>query len=110
MGRTPYSVFFGREFPMNFGIGVPDSSGDFTVDQEILACHRSEPSQPLYKEVKGKLLKAAEKNKCYYDLRPGDVKYEVGDEVYRTNFVQSDAAKFYSSKLANEFVGPFIVS
>ncbi|KAG5860765.1 hypothetical protein JTB14_000466 [Gonioctena quinquepunctata] len=110
MGRTPYFVVFGREFPMNLEIGVPDSSGDFTVDQEILARDRSEPLQQLYEEVKGKLLKAAEKNKRYYDLRHRDVKYEVGDEVYRKNFVQSDAAKFYSSKLANEFVGPFIVS
>ncbi|KAG5870678.1 hypothetical protein JTB14_023894 [Gonioctena quinquepunctata] len=109
MRRTPYFVVFGREFPMNLEIGVPDSSGDFTVDQEILARDRSVPLQQLYKEVKGKLLKAAERNKRYYDLRHRDVKYEVGDEVYRKNFVQSDAAKFYSSKLANKFVGPFIV-
>ncbi|KAG5885433.1 hypothetical protein JTB14_016827 [Gonioctena quinquepunctata] len=109
MRRTPYFVVFGREFPMNLEIGVPDSSGDFTVDQEILARDRSEPLQQLYKEVKGKLLKAAERNKRYYDLRHRDVKYEVGDEVYRKNFVHSDAAKFYSSKLANKFVGPFIV-
>ncbi|KAG5888968.1 hypothetical protein JTB14_002553 [Gonioctena quinquepunctata] len=94
---------------MNLEIGVPDSSGDFTVDQEILARDRSVPLQQLYKEVKGKLLKAAERNKRYYDLRHRDVKYEVGDEVYRKNFVHSDAAKFYSSKLANKFVGPFIV-
>ncbi|KAG5883462.1 hypothetical protein JTB14_030884 [Gonioctena quinquepunctata] len=110
MGRTPYFVVFGREFPINLEIGLPDSSGDFTVDQEILARDRSEPLHQLYKEVKGKLLKAAEKNKRYYDLRHRDVKYEVGDEVYRENFVHSDAAKFYSSKLANKFVGPFIVS
>ncbi|KAG5862597.1 hypothetical protein JTB14_017174 [Gonioctena quinquepunctata] len=109
MRRTPYFVVFGREFPMNLEIGVPDSSGDFTVDQEILARDRSVPLQQLYKEVKGKLLKAAERNKRYYDLRHRDVKYEVGDEVYRKNFVHSDAAKFYSSKLANKFVGPFIV-
>ncbi|KAG5877740.1 hypothetical protein JTB14_005975 [Gonioctena quinquepunctata] len=106
MRRTPYFVVFGREFPMNLEIGVPDSSGDFTVDQEILARDRSVPLQQLYKEVKGKLLKAAERNKRYYDLRHRDVKYEVGDEVYRKNFVHSDAAKFYSSKLANKFVGP----
>ncbi|KAG5876420.1 hypothetical protein JTB14_032621 [Gonioctena quinquepunctata] len=99
-----------KEFPMNLEIGVPDSSGDFTVDQEISARDRSKPSQQLYKEVKGELLKAAERNKRYYDLRHRDVKYEVGDEVYRENFVQSDAAKFYFSKLANKFVGPFIVS
>ncbi|KAG5887326.1 hypothetical protein JTB14_009020 [Gonioctena quinquepunctata] len=111
MGRTPYFVVSGREFPMNLEIGVPDASGDFTVYQEILARDRSEPLQQLYKEVKGELLKAAEKNKRYYDLRHRDVKYEVGDEVYRKNFVQSDAAaEFYSSKLANKFVGPFIVS
>ncbi|KAG5886426.1 hypothetical protein JTB14_009323 [Gonioctena quinquepunctata] len=109
MRRTPYFVVFGREFPMNLEIGVPDSSGDFTVDQEILARDRSVPLQQLYEEVKGKLLKAAERNKRYYDLRHRDVKYEVGDEVYRKNFVHSDAAKFYSSKLANKFVGPFIV-
>ncbi|KAG5894282.1 hypothetical protein JTB14_007427 [Gonioctena quinquepunctata] len=83
MRRTPYFVVFGREFPMNLEIGVPDSSGDFTVDQEILARDRSVPLQQLYKEVKGKLLKAAERNKRYYDLRHRDVKYEVGDEVYR---------------------------
>ncbi|KAG5861461.1 hypothetical protein JTB14_001478 [Gonioctena quinquepunctata] len=50
-----------QEFPMNLEIGVPGSSGDFTVDQEILARDRSEPLLQLYKEVKSKLLKAAEK-------------------------------------------------
>ncbi|KAG5867964.1 hypothetical protein JTB14_027119 [Gonioctena quinquepunctata] len=109
MGRTPYFVFFGREFPMNLEIGVPNSSGDFTVDQEILEHDRSEPLQQLHEEVKGKLLQAAEKNKRYYDLRHRDVKYEVGDAVFRKNFVQSDAAESFSSKLANKFVGRFIV-
>ncbi|KAG5873267.1 hypothetical protein JTB14_013178 [Gonioctena quinquepunctata] len=64
----------------------------------------------LYKEVKAKLLKAAERNERYHDLRYRDVKYEVSDEVYRKNFVHSDAAEFHSSKLANKFVGSFIVS
>ncbi|KAJ8929588.1 hypothetical protein NQ314_017695 [Rhamnusium bicolor] len=82
----------------------------FDIEQNVLARDRSGAFQELYAEVKRRLEKAAEKNKRYYDLRHRDVTYGLGARVYRKNFVLSDAAKYYSSKLAPKYVGPFIIS
>ncbi|KAK9685537.1 DDE superfamily endonuclease [Popillia japonica] len=63
------------------------------------------------KHLEQRLEKAAEGNKKYYDLRRLNVVYEVGDQVYRKNYVQSDAANFYSAlKLAPKYIGPFVVA
>ncbi|KAJ8973783.1 hypothetical protein NQ317_006507 [Molorchus minor] len=71
---------------------------------------RTEAFNKLYADVKSRLIKAAEKNRHYYNLRHRDIRYELGARVYRKNFVLSDAAKHFSSKLAPKFVGPYIVS
>ncbi|KAJ8940177.1 hypothetical protein NQ314_010802 [Rhamnusium bicolor] len=82
----------------------------FDIDKNELARDRSEAFRRLYAEVKQRLKKASEKNKRYYDLRHRDVTYEIGSRVYRKNFVLSDAAQHFSSKLAPKYVGPFIVA
>lgn len=109
-GCTPYFVVFGREMPTNISHDEKFDSDKFDRDNNILARDRSAAFCKLYAEIKNRLMKAAEKNKRYYDLRHRDVTYDVGSRVYRKNFVQSDAAKFYSSKLAPKYVGPFMIS
>lgn len=108
--RTPYFVVFGREMPSN--VHRPDDTEpvSFGIDKNELARDRSEAFKKLYAEVKLRLERASEKNKRYYDLRHRDVTYKVGSRVYKRNFVLSDAAKFFSSKLAPKYEGPFIVS
>ncbi|KAK9687873.1 Reverse transcriptase (RNA-dependent DNA polymerase) [Popillia japonica] len=135
-GYTPYSIVFGREFPLNLTDYIK-LSRDLAVDENALRTDRTIPLRSLYAEVKrrlekaaernkryydlrrrdvqysvgdrGRLEKAAERNKRYYDLRRRDVQYSVGDRVFRRNFVQSDALNYFAAKLAPKFVGPFVI-
>lgn len=113
LGYSPYFVVFGREFPVNLeSVKLRDDEG-FEIDQSVLSKEkfelRSNAFQKLYAEIKERVTKAAERNKKYYDLRHRDVRYEIGDKVYRRNFPQSDATKHFSAKLAPKFVGPFVI-
>ncbi|KAI4472172.1 hypothetical protein MML48_1g05652 [Holotrichia oblita] len=81
-----------------------------TNDTETSMQDRVECLRRLYAEVKQRLEKAAEKNRKYYDLRRRNVTYEIGDQVYRKNYVHSDAANFYSAKLAPKYIGPIVIS
>lgn len=108
--RTPYFIVFGREMPSNVHFEDGPQPIGFDVDQNVVARDRSVAFRKLYDEVKQRLEKAAEKNKRYYNLRHRNITYEVGSRVYRKNFVLSDAAKYFSSKLAPKYAGPFIVT
>lgn len=60
-------------------------------------------------EVRRKLVVAAEKGKRSYNLRRRSEQFYVNQLVWKKNFVQSDAARYYSQKLAPKYVGPFLV-
>ncbi|KAK9709956.1 RNase H-like domain found in reverse transcriptase [Popillia japonica] len=104
-----YFTVFGREFPLNLD-SVVDCSPKTNTGTGTSTQDRVERLRCLYAAVKQRLEKAAEKNKKYYDLRRRNVAYEVGDQVYRRNYVQSDAANFYSAKLAPRYIGTFVVA
>ncbi|KAK3928364.1 Transposon Tf2-9 polyprotein [Frankliniella fusca] len=61
------------------------------------------------KEIVSRLEKAYDRNKVYYNLRRRPVDLKPGDKVLRENHVQSNAANFFSKKLAPKFIGPFTV-
>ncbi|KAK3912999.1 Transposon Tf2-11 polyprotein [Frankliniella fusca] len=63
----------------------------------------------LYITVLERLRKAYEKNSKFYNLRRRDVEYAEGQIVYRRNFEKSDAAQYFSKKLAPKYLGPFVV-
>lgn len=71
---------------------------------------RSSAFQELYDDIKVRLTKAYKKSSCHYNLRRRNVQYVVGQEVYRRNFVLSDAAQYYNAKLAPKFIGPFVIT
>ena len=52
---------------------------------------------------------ARERQKKYYDQGRKDVKFKVGDMVWRKNHVLSDASKHFSKKLAPNLIGPYQV-
>ncbi|KAK3916760.1 Transposon Tf2-9 polyprotein [Frankliniella fusca] len=68
-----------------------------------------ETYKKFQKEIVTRLQKAYERNKFYYNLRRRPVTFKPGDAVYRANHVQSNAASYFSKKLAPKFVGPFTV-
>lgn len=108
-GYSPYFVVFGNDFPINVSSDTR-LAPDFKIDEDALKTDKLQAFQILHADVKRRLERAAEKNKKQYDLRRRDVKYDIGDHVYRKNYVLSDAANHFASKLAPKYVGPFVVS
>ncbi|KAK9703604.1 hypothetical protein QE152_g29237 [Popillia japonica] len=60
----------------------------------------------LYRDVQGRLQKAYEKSKDRYNLRHRPLTFFPNQVVWRKNFVLSDAAKYFTAKLADKYVGP----
>jgi transposase InsO family protein len=111
---TPYFVNFGREMHVTGERPLEPAVTDDTVpptvhhDPEELI-QRSESFARLYRDIKAKLQKAYEGAKCRYDLRRRVVNYLPNQMIWRRNFVLSDATKYFTAKLANKFIGPFLV-
>lgn len=102
---TPNFIFFGRELNIvGNSSDQPNSSGT-NFDPLI----RSEALKEVYNDVKGRLKKAYEARRHTYNLRRRDETFRVGQKVWRRNYVISDAAQKFTSKLASKFQGPFIV-
>lgn len=111
-GNTPYFINYGREMILD---GQRNKFQD-DVDGEIQVKRvnteveqRKKGFQQLYADIHRRLSKASTKASARYDLRRRDIQYVVGQQVYKRNYVLSDAAKYYSAKLAPKFVGPYII-
>lgn len=106
---TPNFVLFGREISMSGAAKVPIPD-DVVVDkpQELLT--RSDALKKVYTDVRKRLISAYEKNRKIYNLRRRDIKFTVGESVWRKNHVLSDASKGFTAKLADKFVGPLLVT
>lgn len=52
---------------------------------------------------------AQRRQQVQYNLRHRPVQYNVGDRVWKRNYVLSDAGRYFTAKLAKKFVGPFVV-
>ncbi|KAJ8928086.1 hypothetical protein NQ314_019384 [Rhamnusium bicolor] len=70
---------------------------------------RSEALQDVFKDVRGKLKAAYERSRKYYNLRHRDERFQLRQEVWRRNYVISDASKNFTAKLAPKFTGPLTV-
>lgn len=111
-GYSPAFLTFGRELDVS-GEGYKiceDFSQLPTVTSAEGHAGRLQELQEVYRNVVSRLEKNHQKNARHYNLRRRHVQYDVGDMVWKKNFTQSNAAAYYSSKLAPTFVGPFRVS
>lgn len=63
----------------------------------------------IYKFVRDRLDKVSEREQRYYNLRRRDVRYRLGQKVWRKNYSHSDAANYFTNKLAAKYVGPLII-
>lgn len=107
---SPHFVVFGCNMPTNMVVEDNEfrTSNEETGTDERFK-ERAEALNKLHTMVRLSLERAATKTKRTYDLRRRNVTYNVGDKVLRKNFVLSDAANFFSAKLADKFTGPFVV-
>lgn len=108
-GHIPYFVNFGREMELE-GQNPKENGGEIEIDRTEDLNKRCESLQKLREKVQGKISKAYESYKNQYNLRRRDVRYQVGDSVWKRNFVLSDATIGFSNKLAPKYIGPFRIN
>lgn len=108
-GLTPYFVNFGRNMIL---------SGEDYVKQDLLgvedgtqvgAATRNEQFRAMFADVKERLEIANQKSCDRYNLRRRHVEYFPNQIVWRKNYVLSDAAKYFTRKLAPKYIGPFFI-
>ncbi|KAJ8965766.1 hypothetical protein NQ317_010167 [Molorchus minor] len=63
----------------------------------------------IFQDVKKRLEVAGKKSCSRYNLRRRYEHYKSGDMVWKRNYTLSNAANYYSAKLAPKFVGPYFV-
>jgi hypothetical protein len=103
---SPYFINFGQEM-ITHGDEyttrlIPDNTdtGRHIVD-------KVDNLKKVREFVQKRLSVAYERNRKQYNLRRRHVNYNVGDLVWKRQFVLSDAANYFASKLAGKFCGPF---
>lgn len=79
------------------------------IDRTTDLSRRSEGMTRLREDIQIKLNKAYENTKKEYHLRRRPATYQVGQQVWKRNFLLSNAEKGITSKLANRVVGPFTI-
>lgn len=110
-GLTPYFINFGREMTLHGSNHIPP-----IIDQpegqatNISPQERAHVLEKVFQDVKRKLDQARARSQRTYNLRRRDVRYNIGDRVWRREHNLSDAANYTTAKLAPKFGGPFIVS
>lgn len=105
---TPFFINFGREhklFGQDFSEAIP------TVDTEPqqFVNKRMQGYKDTFQQVSKRIENSRSKNQHHYNLRRRPVSCFVGQRVWRKNKVLSNAANYFTAKLAPEFVGPFVV-
>jgi len=102
---SPFFINFGR----NMCLSGKDYSLTPCVEEGSMPTSRNEAFNKVFVEVKRRLEVAGQKGVARYNLRKRNEEYLPGQRVWRKNYVLSDAAKYFSSKLAPKFIGPLII-
>lgn len=110
-GLSPFFVNFGRKMVLDGEDHVPfpieDAGDDTPADHSPRT--RASALLKVFEDVRLRLDKAMTRAQKVYNLRRRDVRYSIGDKVWRRNFPQSSAEKYFTAKLAPKFVGPFTI-
>lgn len=103
IGCTPYKALYGFNMITHGTSYKLLRSLDALEDSEV-PLNREDHLLLLRNDIQQKLEKAYETNVKQYNLRARPISFEVGDEVFHRNFVQSDAEKKISAKLCPVFI------
>lgn len=64
----------------------------------------------IREKVRWNVTEAQRRQEENYNLRHRPIQYDVGEKVWRRNFVLSDASRHFAAKLAPKYVGPYTIS
>lgn len=106
-GLSPSFLTFGRTIPVDgsfFGIIKENSENKIHISEKIHNPKTLQELPNIFENVRKKLRISYEKSKKRYDLRKRDVRFHVGDYVWKKNYVLSKAADHFAAKLAPKFI------
>lgn len=103
---SPYFVLFGKEHKLYGNFNKVDNKN---VDIDSYVKVRQEGFIKLYKQVQQRIESSRSNNAHRYNLRRRPAFFNPGDKVWRRNKVLSDAACYYTAKLAPPYIGPFTI-
>ncbi|KAG5883975.1 hypothetical protein JTB14_007504 [Gonioctena quinquepunctata] len=110
--NTPYYINFGRNMILHGSTfdksELAEDSGEEDHDSSVEGA-RDIGFRRLFADVQRRLSKAVERNAKAYNLRRRPEPLLPRQRVWRRNFGVSDASKYFTSKLAPKYVGPFQV-
>ncbi|KAK9744796.1 hypothetical protein QE152_g7502 [Popillia japonica] len=113
IGHTPYFINFGREMHVTgerrFTKPIADDTPIVEEHDPEQLIERSANFSQLYRDIKARLQKAYERAKSRYDTRHRREDFLPNQLVWRKNFAFSHAAQYYTAKLADKFIGPFMI-
>lgn len=106
INATPYFVNFGHEMVTH----GDEYANKIVSDLEtVKKDDRTSNLAKLREYVKKRLKEASERTRKQYNLRRRQVDYNVGDWVWKKQYVLSDAPNYFTAKLAGKFSGPYKV-
>lgn len=102
--HTPFFLVHGREAVADGSVyrECEDLNEIIFTSRDDLYHNLGELKQ-IFVNVKVELEKAHETNAKYYNQRRRDLECEVGDIVWKRSFKNSDASKYFASKLAPKY-------
>lgn len=112
-GLTPFFVNFGREMILrgsDHSQLIQDHQDEQRTGTEPTPNARAHILEKVFLDVRKRLDQAQARSQRTYNLRRRDVRYDVGDKVWRKEHLLSNAANYFSAKLGPKFSGPYIIS
>lgn len=105
-GFTPAFLNFGRKLPVRGSYGDKNSDLNLPNLDENRKSYSVELDKlpEVYKLVQERLNKAYKRSCNYYNLRKRDRIFQIGEKVWKRNFVKSDKDNDFAAKLANRYV------
>lgn len=110
-GYSPAMLNFGRELPISgdyYGKISSKNEAPYEFESRDKLASELQKLPELYKEVANRISRSYQRNQKYYNLRKRNIEFNVGDTVYKKNYVLSNAGNYFSSKLAPKFIKCFI--
>lgn len=106
--HSPYFILFGREHKL-YGSDHLSKFPSQQVNVDLYVKDRQEGFVKLYQQVQARIKSTRTQNANRYNLRRRPVAFSNGDKVWRKNKVLSNAANYYTAKLAPTYLGPFTI-
>ena len=106
-GKSPAFLTFGRLVPTAGNFYGPINKNTDNIPPILDSAEHGKAIEQLtsyYPKIRENLKLAHQRAAQRYNLRRREVVYKPGDRVWKKNFVQSNAAEYFSSKLAPKYI------